>query len=240
MNNNANPSSLAPRRILVVNPNSNSEVTARVQESADRVLGDRSIALAVNPENCPRGIQTPEDRHHAEPQAIELLSRNLGYDAYVMACFDDIAIKAARNLLNAPVVDTVEASIAFARLHANRFAIITTVSTMVPGIRTLIGTLGASGQCAVRAAGISVASAASEDAKSGVLLNEAIEMARTIDGAEAIILGSGGLTGKARALSERHNLPVIDCIEAAVLMADAASCALSCLGSAPAECRMTP
>jgi allantoin racemase len=223
MDKEANSCQNAPRRILVINPNCNPEVTARIQKSADRVLSNGSIALAVNTKNSPRSIETRQDRDRAEPEAIDLLSRNPGFDAYVMACFDDIAVKSARKLQKAPVIDTVEASIAFARLHSNRFVIVTTVDAMVPGILALVETLGAAEQCVVRAAGISVASAASADSRSFFLLDETIKMARQVDGAEAVILGSGGLTGKARGLSERHNLPIIDCIEAAVLMADAAS-----------------
>ena len=183
----------APRRILVVNPNGNPDVTAR---------------------DSPRSIETPEDRRNAEPEAIKLLSQSPGFDAYVMACFDDIAIKEGRRILTAPIVNTVEASVSFARMLAKRFAIVTTVDTMVPGICGLLETLGAAKQCTVRAAGISVAAAASDDADSDWLLDQTIRQARDADGAGAIILGSGGLTGKARILADRHRIPVIDCIEA--------------------------
>ncbi len=213
----------AARRILVVNPNGNAEVTARVQQSANRVLGPNSTALVLHSDESPRSIETPADRILAEPLAIELLSQRREFDAYVMACFDDIAVKAARQLLTAPVVDCVEASITMARLYAGRFAIVTTVESMVPGIRSLIETLGAREQCTVRAAGIGVALAASDDDEASDRLDDAIKIARAVDGAGAIILGSGGLTGRGPELSRRHGLPMIDCIEAAILLADAAS-----------------
>ena len=213
----------ALRRILVVNPNGNPDVTARVQRTANGVIGNGCIAVAVNPADSPRSIETPEDRRNAEPEAIKLLSQSPGFDAYVMACFDDIAIKEGRRILTAPIVNTVEASVSFARTLAKRFAIVTTVDTMVPGICGLLETLGAAKQCTVRAAGTSVAAAASDDADSDWLLDQTIRQARDADGAGAIILGSGGLTGKARILADRHRIPVIDCIEAGVLMAEAAS-----------------
>lgn len=206
-------------RLLVVNPNANPTVTAQVQRSADRVLGHGWIAQAINHEDSPHSIQTPADRNLAEPYAIDLLSRNQGYDAYVMACFDDIAVHAGRRFLRAPVVDPVEASVAIARQVAHRFTIVTTVETMVPGIQLLLDSLGAGAQCTVRAAGVSVSAAAAGTTKVIEQLNHTMEMACDVDGAEAIILGSGGLTGHAALLRERYGLPVIDCIEAAVLLA---------------------
>lgn len=213
----------ATRQILVINPNGNAQVTARVQQCADRVLSAGCTALAVHSEGSPHSIETLADRLLAEPLAIKLLSQRRGFDAYVMACFDDIAVKEARQFLTAPVVDCVEASVTMARLYTGRFAIVTTVESMVPGIRSLIETLGAADQCTVRAAGIGVASAASSDTGASARLDDTIEIARTVDRAGAIILGSGGLTGRGPELSRRHGLPVIDCIEAAVLLADAAS-----------------
>ena len=213
----------ALRRILVVNPNGNPDVTARVQRTANGVIGNGCIAVAVNPADSPRSIETPEDRRNAEPEAIKLLSQSPGFDAYVMACFDDIAIKEGRRILTAPIVNTVEASVSFARTLAKRFAIVTTVDTMVPGIRALVAALGAGDICTVRAAGIGVASAAAGGAEISRKLDATIQDARNFDGAGAIILGSGGLTGRARALSARHGIPVIDSIEAALTMAEVAA-----------------
>ncbi|MFN4098520.1 MAG: aspartate/glutamate racemase family protein [Pararhodobacter sp.] len=211
------------RRLLIVNPNGNPLVTARMQECADRVLGPDCTARAVHPMDSPMAIESPADRALAEPLALALLARNKGYDGYVMACFDDIAVAPARKFLTAPVIDAVEASIAAARGLATRFAIVTTVETMVPGIQRVLRRLGAAGECSVRASGISVAEAAAGEADVLSRLDDAIARARDEDGAQVIILGSGGLTGKAGRLSQKYGLPVIDPIDVAVRMADAAS-----------------
>lgn len=207
------------RRLLLVNPNGNAAVSEQVQRSAERVLGPDWQARTLNPAQSPLSIQTLGDRTLAEPYCIDLLANNHGYDAYVMACFDDIAVRAGRRFLKAPVVDPVEASVAIARLCAPRFTIVTTVQTMVPGIHALLDNLGVSGQCNVRAAGIGVAEAAQAMPEAMAQLDRTVELARNIDGAKAIILGSAGLTGQAAGLAQRYGLPVIDCIEAAVLMA---------------------
>lgn len=208
------------RRILVVNPNGNPEVTRLVADTATAVLHPSTAVRVLHPEGSPRSIETRADRRLAEPLALDLLARHPGYDAYVMACFDDIAIDSGRRFLGAPIVCAAEAAISVARMFAPRIAIVTTVEAMVPGIRTLIASLGAEKICTVRAAGIGVASAAAGGTEISRKIDETIENARNLDGAGAIILGSGGLTGRAEGLSLRHGLPVIDSIEAALAMAE--------------------
>ncbi|MFD2176321.1 aspartate/glutamate racemase family protein [Veronia pacifica] len=208
-------------RLLVVNPNANPAVTKQVQESTDSVLGSDWHALAINPAQSPFSIQSQYDRELAEPSAIEILRSNPDYDAYVMACFDDIAVNAGRQFLDSPIINPVDASIAMARLVASRFSIVTTVEAMVPGIRTHIKRLRACEECTVRAAGIGVAEAAAATDEILDTLYYTVEQACSSDGAEAIILGSGGLTGMAGLVSERFGIPVIDSVEAAVLLATA-------------------
>lgn len=210
----------AQRRLLIVNPNSNPAVTAHIEASAEKVLGPYCQAEVVQAAGSPFAIENLQDRAAAEPCVIALLRENPGFDAYAMACFDDIAIAAARRFIDVPIVDAVTASVAMARKYGPRFAIVTTVETMVPGIQTLLKTLGVDDECTVLAADIGVAEAAAGTTDALQRLDKTIVRARDSFGAEAIILGSGGLTGHAARLSESHGLPVIDCIEAAVRAAE--------------------
>ncbi|MFT3688388.1 aspartate/glutamate racemase family protein [Paenirhodobacter sp.] len=207
-------------RVLVVNPNGNPVVNALLRDAACRVLPAGVQALVLNPAGSPLSIETPADRAVAEPLALDLLLGHPGFDAYVMACFDDIALAPARRRIAAPVVGAVEASVALARLISDRFAVVTTVETAVPGIRRVLSDLGAERQCTIRAAGIGVAAAADGSA-ADARLDAAIDAARR-DGAGAIILGSAGLAGRAAEMEDRHGLPVIDAMEAAIRLAFAA------------------
>lgn len=212
-----------PLRLLLVNPNSNPAVTALAAAAAERVLHSGMAAKAVEPEGGPLSIETLDHRRVAEPLAIDLLAHHPGYDAYAMACFDDIALGAGRRFLDRPIVGSAEAALAIARCFAPRVAIVTTVETMVPGIRAQLSAMGADGWCTVRAAGIGVADAADGGGTVEARIDDAIVKARDIDGAGVIILGSGGLTGRAVGLARKHRLPVIDSIEAAVGMAELAA-----------------
>jgi allantoin racemase len=213
------------RRLLVVNPNSNRVVTALIRAAADRVLAAGTEAVVVDPPDAPHSIETPLDRAAAEPRALALIEASPDFDAYVLACFDDIAVHAARGIVAAPVVSAIEASIAIARTLARRFAIVTTVEAAVPGIRALLETHGAAALCTVRAAGIGVAAAtaARADAEALSRLRDAVVRAVAEDHAEAVILGSGGLTGCAAGLAASVSVPIIDSVEAALAMAEAAA-----------------
>lgn len=213
----------AQLRLLLVNPNSNPAVTALAAAAAGRVLGPGTAAEAVEPRGGPLSIETLDHRRVAEPLAVDLLARHPGYDAYAMACFDDIALGAGRRFLDRPIVGSAEAALAVARCFAPRVAIVTTVEGMVPGIRALLRDMGAEGWCSVRAAGVGVADAADGGRAIDARIDAAITLARDIDGAGAIILGSGGLAGRAKVLARRHRIPVIDSIEAAIGMAELAA-----------------
>ncbi|MGQ7848606.1 aspartate/glutamate racemase family protein [Granulosicoccus sp. 3-233] len=206
--------------ILVINPNGNTQVNVLIQSAARRVLEADTVVTVMNPLNSPLSIEGPEDRRDAEPRAIRLLQNNPGYDAYMMACFDDIAIDAGRSFLEVPVVACVEAALIAARFQARRFTIITTVETMVPGIKKLLERFGLHRQCTVRAIGVGVAASANGSSHISERINSSIRAARNEDGAKAIILGSAGLCGRARELSILHRLPVIDSIEAALIQTE--------------------
>lgn len=119
-----------------------------------------------------------------------------------------------------PVVGTCEAGIAAARTVASRFSIVATVHAAVPGIHRLLTRYGATDICTVRAAGIGVAAAAAGAANTEDRINSTIREAIDRDGAEAILLGSGGLTGRAQELESRFGIPLVDGVAAAIKMAE--------------------
>lgn len=210
------------RRLLVVNPNTNPAVTRAIGDAAAVVVHPGTAVTVVNPDSGPFSIETAEHREMAAPRVVSLVrdNRAQGYDAYVLGCFDDIGLVEARALAGVPVVGTCEAGIAAARTLANRFAIITTVHSAVPGIHDVLRRYGADGICTVRAAGVGVADAAANGAQAEARLLAAIRQAIETDGAQAILLGSGGLAGKAPGLRRTVPVPVIDGIQAAVKMAE--------------------
>jgi allantoin racemase len=206
------------RRILVINPNTNPAVTQRVREVAERHATATISFTVVNPSEGPFSIETPADRYEAQDHTLRLIRESVkqDYAAYVMACFDDLALEEARALVDVPVVGTCEAGIAAARSVSPRFAIVTTVHDAVSGIRTLMKRYGAGPQASVRAAGIGVAEAASGQDAIRERFVQTVRDAVREDGAKAILLASGGLTGQAPDIARATGTAVLDGVEEAI------------------------
>lgn len=208
-------------RLLVINPNTNEQVTARIRAAAEPAVAAGTRLTVCNPSRGPFAIEDAVDRAEAEPNVIELIRAEAAQsDSIVLACFDDIALDEARRVAGCPVIGAVEAALAEARALASRFAVVTTVEAAVPTIVALLARYRAADVCTVRAAGIGVAEAASggEDARRKIAA--AIADAVRLDGAQAVILGSGGLAGRAGEFAAAASVPVIDAILAAVRMAE--------------------
>lgn len=215
----AAPHGCAPARVLAINPNTNPAVTARVRAAAARLESARVVVEVVNPRHGPFSIESPPERAEAERRVLELIRESLPkrYDAYVLACFDDLALEQARAMVKVPVTGTCEAGIAAAKAISSHFVIVTTVHAAVPGIRDLMLRYGAGESATVRAAGIGVAQAASAEQDARQRLVQTVRAAVEKDGARAVLLGSGGLTGQADEVARATGLPVVDAVAAALL-----------------------
>ncbi|OBY59302.1 aspartate/glutamate racemase family protein [Pseudomonas sp. AU12215] len=209
-------------RILVINPNSNPEVSEGIRQAATHVITPGTALEVVNPSEGPLSIETPADRAQAIPPLLALAEkyRCAGFDACVLACFDDIVLGEIRELLGCPVVGACEASIAAARALSARFSIVTTVHSALPTIHGLLRYYGAEQLAQAAAAGIGVAEAASGGAATERMLRETIASAIDQQGAQAIVLGSGGLVGRAPELTRIFQVPVIDSVLSAVTLAE--------------------
>lgn len=207
-----------PRRLLVINPNTNPAVTAQVQVAALAAAAPGTEIEAVNLSRGPFSIETAVERAKAVPNVVALIEARMdeGYDGYVLACFDDIAVAEARRLVTAPVNSMFGAAMTSARDTGGRFAIVTTVESAVSGIERLAATYGVAHLCTVRAAGIGVADAAARIPEAEIRLMQTINRAIQDDQAGAIVLGSGAFTGGADELQDRFGLPFIDGLTAAV------------------------
>jgi allantoin racemase len=197
-------------RLLIVNPNTSASMTARIGEAASAAAARRTQIHAVNPESGPASIEGYFDEAFAAPGALQEIVKGeaAGFDAFVIACFDDTGLEAARCVATGPVLGIGEAAFHMASLVAHRFSVVTTLSRSIAPIESNLMKYGLDRRCArVRACEAPVL--ALEDPASGAreLLSAEIERAKAEDGAEA--------------LARRHALPVIDGVASAVKLAEA-------------------
>ena len=100
-------------RLLVINPNSNPEVTAGI----DRALAALRSGLAaqidvVGLSGTPYGIETQRDVESvATPLSQHVAEQAERYDAFVVACFSDPGLYAAREATDRPVLGIAQSGL---------------------------------------------------------------------------------------------------------------------------------
>jgi allantoin racemase len=209
-------------RICVVNPNTTASMTAKIGAAARAAASPGVEVLAVNPDFGPPSIEGYYDEAFAVPGLLAEIARADGADAYVVACFDDTGLEAARSATKAPVVGIGEAAFHMASLVADRFSVVTTLPRSIAPIEKNLVKYGLAARCAkVRAADVAVL--ALEEPGSDACRAIEAEIGRAIaeDGAEAIVLGCAGMTDLARDLSLKAGAPVLDGVACAVCLAEA-------------------
>ena len=199
-------------RLSVINPNSDSAVTAYLRLVSTRVLPDGSGVDAVDCPESPLVIETALDDVLAAPAVVAAARRAGGPDAFLVGCFGDPAVGALRELTEAPVVGLGEAALAQASLVTSRFGVITTLDRGIPAIWSQLGRAGVTVACA----GIrSVESAAGPEpppGASGDLLSRLTGPGRRLlaDGADGLVLACAGFGCCSERLAAALDVPVCD------------------------------
>ena len=209
-------------RLLVVNPNTSASMTQAIGQAARKAAGGMSEVVARNPAHGPASIEGYFDEAFAVPGLLEEILRGEaeGFEAYIIACFDDTGLEAARCAAAGPVIGIGEAAFHMASLISHRFSVVTTLSRSIAPIEANLMKYGLERRCArVRACEVPVL--ALEDPASGARakLSAEIARARDEDGCEAIVLGCAGMADLALSLSQEHGLTVVDGVACAVQLA---------------------
>ncbi|MBB4277425.1 aspartate/glutamate racemase family protein [Rhizobium mongolense] len=210
-------------RILLVNPNTTASMTEKAAIAARAVAATGTDIIAATSRMGPVSIEGHYDGALAIPGLLmELKERQeAGYDAAVVACFDDTGLDAARAFANVPVLGLCESAVATAGFLAQRFTVVTTLERSRVLIDNLVRRYGMGGRAKVRASDIPVLELENEASGAIGKLRAEIEKALSEDGAEAIVLGCAGMTDLARDLQEIYGVPVVDGVAAAVKQAEA-------------------
>ena len=210
-------------RILIVNPNTTGSMTAKIGAAGRSAASPGTEVTAVNPAMGPASIEGYYDEAFSVPGLLDEIRRGeaLGFDGYVIACFDDTGLDAARTVAAGPVLGICEAAMHAATMLGGRFSVVTTLARSVPALEGLARRYGVADRCRVRASDVPVL--ALEDPASGAVRKVEEEIGRAVreDGAECIVLGCAGMTDLAANLTRRLGLPVIDGVAAGTRMVEA-------------------
>jgi allantoin racemase len=208
-------------RIHVINPNTTRSMTLKIGAAAKAAASPGIEVSAVNPDFGPASIEGYFDEVFSVPGLIEEIGKACDADAFVIACFDDTGLEAARCATHAPVVGIGEAAFHMASLVAAKFSVVTTLSRSIVPIEHNLAKYGLKSRCArVRAAEVPVLALEEPGSEARLLVEREIERALAEDGAEAIVLGCAGMTDLARDLERKAGVPVLDGVACAVSLAE--------------------
>ena len=208
-------------RIQVVNPNTTKSMTLKIGAAAKAAASPGVEVSAANPDFGPPSIEGYFDEAFSLPGLIAEIMKAKDADAFVIACFDDTGLEAARCATLAPVVGIGEAAFHMASLIADKFSVVTTLSRSIAPIEHNLAKYGLSRRCArVRAADVPVLALEEPGSDARRMIEKEIGRALDEDGAEAIVLGCAGMADLARDLERSVGAPVLDGVACAVALAE--------------------
>ena len=203
------------KRLLVLNPNTNSQVTGLIERQARTTpLAGMTVCVGQVAWGAP-SIETRIDAAIATVAVIDTLAGATGYDGVLIAAFGDPGLLAARELLAVPVAGIGESALAAAS-RCGTFAILTIQPTSVPLVQDLVHVNRCADRCvAIDALPVSVLQAADPAAIADQLAVHAEHLART-HRIDCLVLGGAPLGVHAAGIQMRTGLRCIDPIAAGI------------------------
>ncbi|WP_137894178.1 aspartate/glutamate racemase family protein [Ramlibacter sp. 2FC] len=211
-------------RIKVINPNTTWSMTHTIGQAAQAVAGPGVQIEAVSPAHGPASIEGHYDEVMACMGLMDEIRKGEreGVDAYVIACFGDPGLDAAREIARGPVLGIAEAAMRAASFLATGFSVVTTLERTVVIAEHLVVKYGMQSHCRkVRACEIPVLELENPASDSYTKILDECQRALREDRCGAIVLGCAGMADLCQRLTQALGVPVIDGVAAATAMAEA-------------------
>jgi allantoin racemase len=207
--------------VIVINPNSSEAVTRGIDAAMAplRIPGGPAIECLTLAEGPP-GIESQSDADGViAPLCRTIRTHDNVAAAFVIACFSDPGLHAAREATGKPVLGIAESGILTALTLGHRFGVISILAKSVPRHLRYIGAMGVTERLAGDLPiGLGV----------GALADERRSLARMIEvgtrlrdekGADVIVMGCAGMARLRERLQAALGIPVVEPTQAAVAMA---------------------
>jgi allantoin racemase len=209
-------------RIKVVNPNTTVSMTRTIAEAARAVAAQGTEIVAATSRSGAVSIEGHYDEAMSVLGLVDEIREGPPADAYIIACFGDPGLLAAREIAAAPVLGIAEAAMHAATFVATGFSVVTTLERTRIIAEHLVRNYGMEHHCRrVRATDLPVLELDNPRSNARQLILAECERAVSDDGSGAIVLGCSGMADLARFLEDRLRVPVIDGVAAAVKFAEA-------------------
>ena len=210
-------------KLCILNPNTSAAMTAKIGAQARRVASPGTQILAVNPTMGPASIESHYDDAVAVLGVLEEIRKAeaQGCDGYVIACFGDPGLRAAREAATGPVIGIAEAAMHAASFLATGFSVVTTLTRTCVIAEHLAQAYGMNGFCRnIHGTDIPVLDLEGDNPPAYATIRAACKHALAVDRSAAIVLGCAGMSDLAARLSGELGVPVIDGVGVAVRLVE--------------------
>lgn len=209
-------------RIKVINPNTTKSMTETIAAAARGVAASGTEIVAATSRSGAVSIEGHYDEAMSVVGLVDEINERPTADAYVIACFGDPGLLAAREIAASPVLGIAEAAMHAASFIATGFSIVTTLERTRIIAEHLVRNYGMERHCRrVRATDLPVLELENPESNARSLILAECQRAITEDGSGAIVLGCAGMADLTRFLQDKLGVPVIDGVAAAVKFAEA-------------------
>ncbi len=209
-------------KIKVINPNTTASMTDTIAAAARDVAAKGTEIIAVTSRSGAVSIEGHYDEAMSIVGLVDAINEKPVADAYVIACFGDPGLLAAREIATGPVIGIAEAAMHAATFLATGFSVVTTLERTRVIAEHLVRNYGMEHHCRrVRATDIPVLELDKPGSNARAMILSECEAALREDKSGAIVLGCAGMADLTRYLEDKLGVPVIDGVTAAVKFAEA-------------------
>jgi allantoin racemase len=206
-------------QIWVINPNTTQAMTDTIKACARAVVAPGVSVVGVTSEIGPPSIESHYDEARSVPGVLQAVERGerQGADGYVIACFGDPGLDAAREIATGPVIGIAEAAMQTASHLGRGFSVVTTLARTMGRAADLAERYGMHRFClGIHACELAVLDL-DTDPNARKIVTEACREAVESDGSDVVVLGCAGMADMCRDISAGLRVPVIDGVTAATL-----------------------
>ncbi|WP_176560925.1 aspartate/glutamate racemase family protein [Mycobacterium neglectum] len=194
-------------------------MTATIEQCARAVVAPGTSVTGVTSECGPPSIESHYDEAMSVPGLLRAIERGeqQGVDGYVIACFGDPGLDAAREIARGPVIGIAEAAMHAASHLGRGFSVVTTLARTLGRAADLAGHYGMQRFCrGIHACEIAVLDL-DTDPDARKIITEACRDAVESDGSDVVVLGCAGMADMCAPISAELGVPVVDGVTAATL-----------------------
>lgn len=210
-------------KIRVINPNGSAGMAELLAATCQGIKAPDTRLSVIHLADSVASIEGAADGARAAYHLLDAMQKGQdeGVQGFVIACFDDTGLDAARELVSGPVLGIGEAAMHAASMLSVRYSILTSLPRSIHIIERNMHAYGLQRRCAnIHAANIPVLELERDPAHYR-RLRELGQSILAADRSECLVMGCAGMSQWARRLQDDLGVPVVDGVQVALKWVEA-------------------